>query len=119
MSNEQVETIINIAEKFSDFPVGRSRKNNKFSGEEFRDDFLVPPLRENSKVIVDFENVFACPPSFLDEAFGGLIRKYRKDSEFLRVIDTQLDFKASDITKYDGYNKLAKEYMDRARKEIG
>lgn len=55
-------------------PCVRSRKDGKKSGQEFREDFLAPALRQNEKVIVDLDGVLTLGSSFLDEAFGGLVR---------------------------------------------
>lgn len=48
------------------------------SGEEFRETFLIPWLKENessNKLVVDFEGTSVYTPSFLEEAFGGTVRK--------------------------------------------
>ena len=113
MSSEQVMTVINVADDFSDFPVGRDKNKNPFSGDRFRDDYLIPPLKRNEKVLVNFENVFACPPSFLDEAFGGLVRKYKNNKKQLDHMLSLIDFRKTNITKYDGFNELAKMYIKR------
>ena len=111
------ETIINIADEFSDFPVGRDMDKHPFSGEKFREELLVPPLRRNERVVVNFEGVFACPPSFLDEAFGGLVRRYGRDKEFLDRINCKLDFRVTNHPKYDGFNRLARDYIQKALNE--
>lgn len=71
---------ISIAEDFSAYPIGRdsddSAENN---GQKFRNEFLIPALKkslaDNSIVDVSFEGVESFGSSFLEEAFGGLIRK--------------------------------------------
>ncbi|MEL3899382.1 DUF4325 domain-containing protein [Treponema phagedenis] len=48
------------------------------SGEEFRDEYLIPWLKNNnnaSELCVDFEGTVLFTPSFLEESFGGAIRK--------------------------------------------
>ncbi|HCS62833.1 MAG TPA: hypothetical protein DIW64_01400 [Cellvibrio sp.] len=64
-----------VAEEFTEFPSGRFRSEGKGSGEEFRDDFLIPALKDHDKVTVVFDGVFGTASSFLEEAFGGLRRK--------------------------------------------
>ena len=65
---------LGIAEMFSPFPGGRFRSDGPFSGQEFREDHLAPALHRGDKVIVGLDGVKGLPPSFLEEAFGGLIR---------------------------------------------
>lgn len=69
------EILINIAQNFSRFPGGRHRTDGRFSGEEFREDFLLPALRQHDRVIVNLDGVAGLPSSFLEEAFGGLVRR--------------------------------------------
>lgn len=63
-----------IGTDFSDTPSGRYRDDGPFSGEVFRDDLLVPALKENEKVCVDISGVEGYGSSFLEEVFGGLVR---------------------------------------------
>lgn len=65
---------ISVSTEFSKMPCVRSRNDGRKSGQEFREDFLVPALRENSKVVIDLNGVLTLGSSFLDEAFGGLVR---------------------------------------------
>lgn len=78
------ETIV-VAKDFSDDPFGRDSKQGPNSGERFRDDFLIPALERSRKVVVDGGSlVFGY--SFLEEAFGGLVRKgFTKDDVLSRV----------------------------------
>lgn len=48
------------------------------SGEEFRDTYLIPWLENNkdaTELTVDFDGTVVYTPSFLEESFGGAIRK--------------------------------------------
>ena len=65
---------ISVANDFSPFPAGRFLADGKFSGERFRDEFLVPALREHDHVSINMDDVFGFGSSFLEEAFGGLVR---------------------------------------------
>ena len=65
---------IAIAEDFTRFPGGRHRELGKFSGEEFRDDHLIPHLRTKEHVRVLLDGTAGYGSSFLEEAFGGLLR---------------------------------------------
>lgn len=66
---------ISIAEDFSPFPAGRYEKDGSFTGEGFRKKMLLPALKNNDTVIVQFDNPLGYGSSFLEEAFGGLIRE--------------------------------------------
>ena len=67
-------TRIEIATNFSRYPGGRYRALGKFSGEQFRDDVLIPSLQENAEVLVVLDGTVGYGSSFLEEAFGGLVR---------------------------------------------
>lgn len=60
---------------FAIFPGPRTKDLGKNSGEEFRDNILIPALLENETISVNFDGVFGYGSSFLEEAFGGLVRK--------------------------------------------
>lgn len=66
--------MINIAEQFTRFPAGRYRSDGRYSGERFREDFLAPALRQHAKVAVQLDGTMGYGSSFLEEAFGGLVR---------------------------------------------
>ncbi len=59
---------------FSKFPGPRFSELGDFSGEDFRDNHLIPAL-EKDDVEVNLDGVFGYGSSFLEEAFGGLVRK--------------------------------------------
>lgn len=67
--------IINIAKDFSRLPCGRFKTDGPYSAEEFRDNLLIPALNQNKKVTVLLDETRGYGSSFLEEAFGGLIRK--------------------------------------------
>ncbi|MBT3399664.1 MAG: STAS-like domain-containing protein [Rhodospirillaceae bacterium] len=68
-------TRIHISEDFTDVPGPRFRHEGDFSGEQFRQDFLVPTLRIGEKTVIDLNDTEGYGSSFLEEAFGGLIRE--------------------------------------------
>lgn len=85
---------IYVAKDFSKMPCVRSRSDGKKSGEEFRDDVLLPALKNNDEVTVDLNGVLTLGSSFLEEAFGGLVRKGYYTAKELKsklVIKFQLD----------------------------
>lgn len=65
---------INVAEQFSKRPIGRYLSDGNSSGEAFRLKFLLPALEGTSPVVVNLDGVAGYPSSFLEEAFGGLVR---------------------------------------------
>jgi hypothetical protein len=70
---------------FSEYPGGRLAKHGPFSGQEFRENILSPALERFDLVEVDFDGVFVAAPSFLDEAFGKIVKALGM-SEFKRRI---------------------------------
>ncbi|WP_433693995.1 STAS-like domain-containing protein [Herbaspirillum seropedicae] len=67
-------TRINIAKQFYDAPVGRFPSDGDYNGQRFRDEFLVPALQNSEHVLVDMDGTDGYGSSFLEEAFGGLVR---------------------------------------------
>lgn len=61
---------ISLVRDFTDAPGGRYRIQGDYSGEQFREDVLVPALSEHAHVIVDLNGALGLPASFIDEAFG-------------------------------------------------
>lgn len=66
---------ISIAKEFSTEPAGRFPSDGPHSGERFRRELLVPALRECQNVVVILDGVEGYGSSFLEEAFGGLVRE--------------------------------------------
>ena len=67
--------VISIAKDFSPTPAGRYRSDGPFPGEKFRDDLLLPALRRDAEhVTVELDGTAGFGSSFLEEAFGGLVR---------------------------------------------
>ncbi len=68
-------TIINIAKDFARYPFGRYRTDGPYSGQRFREEFLVPALTDSdTAVTVVLDGAIGMGSSFLEEAFGGLVR---------------------------------------------
>lgn len=70
---------LNIAANFSREPAGRYRSDGPHSGEVFREDYLIPALKSSSAVEVVFDGTEGYGSSFLEEAFGGLLRHFDID----------------------------------------
>lgn len=71
-----VEVVISVAKQYSETPAGRYRSDSPRSGEQFREELLLPALRapEGPVVVVDLDGTLGFGSSFLEEAFGGLVR---------------------------------------------
>jgi len=66
--------IISIATDFSRYPAGRTRADGPYSGELFRTKMLEPALAAGDHLVVNFDGARGYGSSFLEEAFGGLVR---------------------------------------------
>src|SRR5690554_3573488 len=68
--------------EFTEFPGPRYRDLGPYSGEEFREEVLVPAIKEfGGNIEVDLDGTFGYGSSFLEEAFGGLIRNKNLTTE--------------------------------------
>lgn len=69
---------LNIAKDFSKSPGPRYRNEGRYSGEEFRETLLSPrvleALRTSEQLTIYLDGTYGFGTSFLEEAFGGLIR---------------------------------------------
>lgn len=72
-----------IATDFTDTPGARERKDSKFSGQEFFEDYLKPALEEatkkDKKVFIDLDGACGYPSSFISSAFGKLSDAFGKN----------------------------------------
>lgn len=70
--------ILVVLTDFSPTPGPRKIVEGKFSGEEFRQSYLEPKLKEaiekQTKLFIDLDGTAGYGTSFLEESFGGLIR---------------------------------------------
>lgn len=89
---------VSVARDFTRFPAGRYKKNGDTSGEAFRERFLEPPLRDGKHVVVEFDGTVGYGSSFLEEAFGGLIRSLRLAPE---AVLSHLTLQSSDPSIVD------------------
>ena len=69
---------IKISRDFSMTPGARYREEGEYSGQEFRDEILIPQYKaaveSGQKLIIDLDGCYGYATSFLEEAFGGLVR---------------------------------------------
>jgi hypothetical protein len=86
--NSMKNKVIVLVKDFHDKPYGRYAADADgcefTSGEVFRHKLLAPALRNNDHVTVDLTGYNRYGRSFLDEAFGGLIREENFTSSELK-----------------------------------
>lgn len=86
---------INIAQEFTTKPGPRYIKEGDFSGQQFRNQHLLPAFERalitKSNLIVDLNGTEGYATSFLEEAFGGLARVYDEEK-----VSTTLIFRCDD-----------------------
>ena len=79
-----------IAKQYTDIPGPRLKKEGEYSGEDFRESVLIPLVEqakaENKKILIDLDGGSGYPTSFLEEAFGGLVRVL-KDKSLIELFE--------------------------------
>lgn len=97
---------IRIATDFTETPGARYRVEGDFSGEEFRESILEPKFLEAENkgelLTIDLDGGYGYPTSFLEEAFGGLARKYgsARVSSTLRFVSRDEPSLINEIQEY-------------------
>jgi hypothetical protein len=94
-----------ISKQFSKTPFGRYVSDGPNSAERFRRECLVPAFKASSGPIeVDFNGIsLAIGSSFLEEAFGGLIRKEGITKDRVKknlIIKSDLPFYQQQIARF-------------------
>lgn len=111
---------INISKEFSETPGGRKIAEGKFSGEEFREKILKNKYEEavekGEKLEINFDNCFGFASSFLEEAFGGMIRVHNKVGILNNIIIVSKDDETLEETIIK-YVKAAEETLKRGIKK--
>lgn len=100
--------VINLERDFSRYPAGRYLEDGPYNGQKFRDEFLVPALKDEtvSHVVIELDGARGLGSSFLEEAFGGLIRAGISRSDALNRVEL-ISQDASLIEEIRGYIKEA------------
>ena len=108
---------LNIAKDFSREPAGRYVADGSASGEVFCDKHLIPALKRAEVVTVVLDGTEGYGSSFLEEAFGGLVRRLGlAESEFSRRIKLISDDDPTLIEEILGY---VREEVHRRRAHAG
>ena len=99
---------IKISTDYTRFPGGRLRVDGNNSAEEFRTTKIEPFFENEDKIIIDLDDVEGFSTAFLEETFGGLVRKFGKQ----QVLD-KIEIKCTDepllIEEIKQYIDLADE----------
>ena len=90
---------LSVARDYSRTPGPRYRWQGPFSGEDFRD-LLIEKLRFADKVIIDLDGTRGYGSSFIDEAFGGLVRISKKIGWTKPAILERIDILAKEDLSY-------------------
>lgn len=107
--------MLNIAREFSAFPAGRYENDGPHSGARFLREVLMPKLSEaileSRKLVVDLDGLKVCGSSFLESAFGGVVRsgKFPKH-QIIETIEVAFSF-----PELDRYARSIKKHLDQAK----
>lgn len=82
---------INIAKDYSETVGARYISGGPHSGEDFRDNFLESRylycLFNQELLVINFDGGYGYPPGFLEEVFGGMVRKGYSYYELISVME--------------------------------
>ncbi|UZD90331.1 STAS-like domain-containing protein [Cognatishimia activa] len=110
-----MDQLINIAEDYTEFPGGRYVEDGDGNGTTFREEYLLPAMKRNDDDVVSviLDGAAGYPSSFLEEAFGGLVREH--------------DFTPEDVLKrfkfianepgFSRYVALIEQYVTQAQRK--
>lgn len=102
---------IDIGRDYSRYPAGRYYADGDYNGQKFRETILIPSLVENDKIIIYLDGTRGYDSSFLEEAFGGILREMKISLDnLLRKIEIVSDdeFQKAEIISYmrDAWEKV-------------
>lgn len=102
---------INIAKEYSSTPGARYITDGSFSGEDFRDNYLEKKYKQcienNETLTINFDGGYGYGTSFLEESFGGLVRKGYDGKQMLELMVFISDEEPELINKVVKYIKDA------------
>lgn len=94
---------INLAQDFTKHPAGRYQLDGSYSGELFRELFLEPIISKREKTVICLDGTRGYSSAFLDEAFGGIVRKYSE-----KIVNDCITFKSRDNVLLFRVNRIIK-----------
>lgn len=111
---------ISVAKDFSQFPGGRRREDGPFSGEAFREDVLIPALKQGP-VEVALDGTLGYASNWLEEVFGGLRNEFTltelEHNLFVGSSDTSLVTESLLYMEKEVYVAARRKTNSVARKE--
>lgn len=99
--------LLKISKTFSRYPAGRYYSDGPFSGQKFREEFLRPKLDSGINLVINLDETRGFGSSFLEEAFGGLVRAGYNPDTLLELLSFE--------TKDESLVLEIKEYINDAR----
>ncbi|NRP11462.1 hypothetical protein XMM379_000632 [Aliiroseovarius sp. xm-m-379] len=108
------DVMIDISKEYAAYPAGRDENDGPFNGQRFREEILLPRYNEakeaGKRLIVSLAGVMSFGSSFLEEAFGGMVRvEGINKKDFLDRLEIRSD-RASDKR----YIAAIREYIKEA-----
>lgn len=102
---------ISIVKEYTDKPGARYESQGSNSGEKFRDTILYPKfikaIENNDTLVVNLDGGYGYGSSFLEETFGGLVRRLKKENNenYKKVMEIVIisDDNKTWIDKIKGY----------------
>jgi hypothetical protein len=88
---------IDIAHEYAPHVGGRYRADGPKSGEQFREEILLPAYRKSDRIIVILDGITGYTASFFEEAFGGLVRAEKKQGRGNSVLG-RVQFDTTDLS---------------------
>lgn len=105
---------INIAKDFTDAPGGRYREDGEYSGQQFFEDLLEPAYeeakREKKILIIELDDVYGYPSSFVSGSFGKLSIDAKNRREDLLSL---IEFRSSSPTRISRFIAEIKDPTQR------
>lgn len=106
------KTVVDVGKDFSRYPAGRFAEDGPYSGERFREEYLIPGLKLGKNIEVLLDDTAGYGSSFLEEAFGGLLRRGISESDVTKLLTLTTEDSALRLEIF-GYIK------DEARRRSG
>lgn len=96
---------ISVADDYTKRPGGRFISDGEYSGQDFRERLLLPKYmeakREGEKLCVNLDGGYGYGSSFLEEAFGGLVRELGSiDSSLIEIVSEEEPQLVEDVRRY-------------------
>jgi len=100
---------------FTRTPGPRYRHEGQYSGEVFREEYVVPKFeearREGKKLVVDLDETAGYASSFLEETFGGLVRLTGNPELVDSIVEVKSDTRPWYLNEVEEY--ISEDALDR------